>query len=138
MIWERQYPSKTDQYPTKTKRSPFIRLTKFKIQNPKETSSPNPSKTICTYEATLKLTSPVQKIGPANPGAFLFGQWSLASLSIAWCIHNPFVTTAILGATRKEQLIENLKALNVLEMLKPEVISEIENVMGNKPEQPEY
>ena len=35
---------------------------------------------------------------------------SMAELSIAWCIKNPNVTTAILGATKKEQLLENLKA----------------------------
>jgi voltage-dependent potassium channel beta subunit len=37
---------------------------------------------------------------------------SMAALSIAWCIKNPNVSTAILGATKKEQLTENLKALD--------------------------
>ncbi len=32
-----------------------------------------------------------------------------ASLSIAWCIKNPNVSTAILGATKKQQLLDNLK-----------------------------
>ena len=39
---------------------------------------------------------------------------STASLSIAWCIKNPNVTTAILGATKKSQLLDNLKALDVM------------------------
>jgi len=63
---------------------------------------------------------------------------SLATLSIAWCIANPHVTTAILGATRKEQLTENLKALDVLPRLTPEVLQRIDGVMQTKPRQPEY
>ncbi len=58
---------------------------------------------------------------------------SLASLSIAWCIRNENVTTAILGATKKEQLADNLKALEVLPKLSPEVMQKIEDIMGTKP-----
>jgi len=58
---------------------------------------------------------------------------SLASLAIAWCINNPHVTTAILGATKKEQLAENLKAPEVLNKLTPEIIERIENILQNKP-----
>lgn len=56
-----------------------------------------------------------------------------ATLAIAWCILNPNVTTAILGATKESQLLENLKALDVLPLLTAEVIEKIETVMGNKP-----
>ena len=58
---------------------------------------------------------------------------SLAALAIAWCISNPNVTTAIVGATRKEQLLENFKALDVLPGLTPEVLKEIEDILQNKP-----
>ncbi len=58
---------------------------------------------------------------------------SLATLSIAWCIHNPNVTTAILGATREAQLIENLEALNVYARLTPAIMQEIDGIMGTKP-----
>lgn len=58
---------------------------------------------------------------------------NLASLSIAWTIHNPNVTTAILGATKKEQLEQNLKALEVLPVLTNEVIQKIEDILQNKP-----
>jgi voltage-dependent potassium channel beta subunit len=54
---------------------------------------------------------------------------STASLSIAWCIKNPHVTTAILGATRKEQLMENLKSIEVMNKLTPEVLEKIENII---------
>ena len=58
---------------------------------------------------------------------------SMASLSIAWCIKNPHVTTAILGATKKEQLTENLKAIDVMEKLTPEILEKIEDIMHTKP-----
>ncbi len=58
---------------------------------------------------------------------------SLAALSIAWTIHNPNVTTAILGATKKEQLEQNLKALDALPVLTNEVIQKIEEILQNKP-----
>jgi len=36
-----------------------------------------------------------------------------APLAIAWCLRNPHVSTVILGATRKEQLLQNFEALEV-------------------------
>lgn len=63
---------------------------------------------------------------------------SQAELSIAWCIKNPHVTTAILGATRKEQLLENLKALEALPKLTDEVMQKIDDIVQTKPVLPEY
>jgi voltage-dependent potassium channel beta subunit len=63
---------------------------------------------------------------------------NLASLSIAWCLKNPHVTTAILGATKKEQLLNNLKALDILPTLTPEVMEHIDKIMQTKPHLPEY
>lgn len=63
---------------------------------------------------------------------------SLASLSIAWTIKNPNVTSTILGATKKEQLQENLKALEVLPQLTPEVMQRIDDIMQSKPKLPDY
>lgn len=59
---------------------------------------------------------------------------SLSTLSIAWCISNPNVTTAILGATKESQLTENLKALDVLPLLTPEVLTRIDDIMETKPQ----
>ena len=61
-----------------------------------------------------------------------------AALSIAWCIKNPNVSTAILGATKKHQLLDNLKALEVAEKLTPEVLEKIETIMKTKPAAPEF
>jgi len=58
---------------------------------------------------------------------------SLAELAIAWTIKNPHVTTAILGATKKQQLEENLKALQVLPLLTDAVMEKIETILQNKP-----
>ncbi|HEX4849606.1 MAG TPA: aldo/keto reductase [Puia sp.] len=62
----------------------------------------------------------------------------IATLSIAWTLKNPHVTTAILGASRKEQLLENLKALEVLPQLDDSVMDKIEKIMQSKPVQPEF
>lgn len=58
---------------------------------------------------------------------------SLATLSIAWCISNPNVTTAILGATKDKQLTENLQALEVYPKVTEEVKERIDEIMGTKP-----
>ncbi|MFM9009060.1 MAG: potassium channel beta subunit family protein [Bacteroidota bacterium] len=63
---------------------------------------------------------------------------SLASFCIAWCLKNPHVSTAILGASKPAQLEENLKALDVLALLNDELMQEIESIVGNKPVLPEY
>lgn len=63
---------------------------------------------------------------------------SLATLSIAWCIKNPNVTSAILGATKEEQLMENLKALNIMPKLTVEIMEHIDKLMGTKPKMPQY
>lgn len=58
---------------------------------------------------------------------------SMASLAIAWTISNPHVTSTILGATREEQLADNLKALDVVKLLTPDVHARIEEILQNKP-----
>ena len=63
---------------------------------------------------------------------------STAALSIAWCIKNPNVSTAILGATKKQQLTENLKSLDVVKKLTPELMEKIEDIMKTKPVLPDY
>ncbi|WP_293914868.1 MULTISPECIES: potassium channel beta subunit family protein [unclassified Sphingobacterium] len=63
---------------------------------------------------------------------------SLPTLAIAWCVRNPNVTTAILGATKESQLLENLKALEVLPLLTPEVLTQIDDIMQTKPFVSEY
>lgn len=42
---------------------------------------------------------------------------SLAQLSIAWCLKNPNVSSVITGASRPEQVADNMRALEVVERL---------------------
>jgi len=53
---------------------------------------------------------------------------SLAQLSIAWCASNPHVSTVITGASRVEQVRENLGALEVIDRITPEVRARIEAI----------
>jgi len=58
---------------------------------------------------------------------------SMPTLAIAWTLANPNVTTAILGASQESQLTENLKALDVVKMLTPELMERIDGILENKP-----
>jgi aryl-alcohol dehydrogenase-like predicted oxidoreductase len=57
-----------------------------------------------------------------------------SQLAIAWCLKNPHVTTVITGASRPQQIVENVKALTILEKLTPEILAEIDAITGNKVE----
>jgi voltage-dependent potassium channel beta subunit len=63
---------------------------------------------------------------------------SLASLSIAWCVKNEHVTTAILGATKKSQLLDNLDSLKALPLLTTEIMQQIDTIVGTKPKLAEF
>lgn len=62
----------------------------------------------------------------------------LAKLSLAWCLTNPNVSTVILGASKTEQLQQNLTALEVVPLLTSEVLTEIEDIMQTKPTLPKF
>ncbi len=57
----------------------------------------------------------------------------LAPLALAWCLRNPNVSSVITGASRPEQVAENIKALEALKKLTPEVLERIERILANKP-----
>jgi len=59
---------------------------------------------------------------------------SVGQLAIAWCLRNPHVSTVILGATRAEQLRENLGALELVPKLDAGVLERIETIVANRPE----
>jgi voltage-dependent potassium channel beta subunit len=59
---------------------------------------------------------------------------SMAQMALAWCVKNPDVSTVITGASRPAQVKENMKALEVVSKLTPEVLTRIDNILGNKPE----
>lgn len=63
---------------------------------------------------------------------------TMPRLALAWCAKNPNVSTVITGASRTEQVQDNLKALDVLPLLTGEVMQRIEVILDNKPQMPEF
>ena len=53
----------------------------------------------------------------------------LTNLALSWCLKNSNVSTVILGASKKDQLIENLKTINYLELLEDSVMGQIESIL---------
>lgn len=74
-----------------------------------------------------KLTDLAHEIGTTMP-----------KMAIAWVLKNENVSTAILGATRPEQLRETLSAADVVPLLTDEVMQKIEVILDNQPKHPPY
>ena len=53
----------------------------------------------------------------------------MARFSLAWCLKNPHVSTVILGASKKAQLEENLKALDAVKLLDDAVMRKIDSAL---------
>lgn len=83
-------------------------------------------------ERTLGDTSRIEKTIQLSKLADELGT-TINKLAIAWTVKNPNVSTCILGASKLEQLTDNLKALEVLPLLKNEVMEKIESILVNKP-----
>ena len=63
---------------------------------------------------------------------------NLPRLALAWCLKNPNVSTVITGASKLEQLVDNIQAIEVVEKITPEILEKIETILGNKPKQPAF
>jgi aryl-alcohol dehydrogenase-like predicted oxidoreductase len=72
------------------------------------------------------LLTRVQQLKPVAERAGL----SLAQLAVAWTLQNPAVSAAIVGATRPEQVRENVKASGV--RLEPSVLKQIDDILGDQ------
>ena len=57
--------------------------------------------------------------------------YTQAQLALAWVAANTDVTTCILGARNKKQLLENLKALELLKKWTPEIEQSVNNIFKN-------
>lgn len=55
---------------------------------------------------------------------------SLSQLALAWCLKNPHVSTVITGASRPEQVVENMKAIDVTPKLTDDVMAHIEEILS--------
>ncbi|MEE4292857.1 MAG: aldo/keto reductase [Xanthomonadales bacterium] len=79
------------------------------------------------YEFLQKeLTDPdrLAKVDALRPLAEQMGA-TLAQFSLAWCLQNPHVSTVITGASRVEQVEENMKAMDFVDAFTPELMAEI-------------
>jgi aryl-alcohol dehydrogenase-like predicted oxidoreductase len=90
--------------------------------------------TLKGYEWLRDVVTPerIEKVRQLQPVAAELGG-TLAQLAIAWCAKNPNVSTVITGASRPEQVVENMKALDVLPKLTPDVMERIDGILRNKP-----
>lgn len=59
---------------------------------------------------------------------------SLPELALAWILKNPNVSTAITGASKPEQVKQNMKALESVPKLTDDVMEKIEKILNNKPQ----
>lgn len=71
------------------------------------------------------------KVAALEPLAKELGA-TLPQLAIAWCLKNPFVSTVITGASRAEQVHENMKAGEIAEKITPEIMERIDEIFGVK------
>ncbi|PTY37608.1 alcohol dehydrogenase [Saccharospirillum sp. MSK14-1] len=78
----------------------------------------------------------LEKIRQLKPLADELGM-SLTHLALAWCLKNPNVSTVILGASRLEQLEDNLGALDAVAKLDTAVMDRIDAILDNRPPKPE-
>ena len=67
------------------------------------------------------------KVSALKPLADQMGA-SLAQFSIAWCLQNPHVSTVMTGASRVEQVRENMKAIDYVDSFTPDVMTEIDRI----------
>jgi voltage-dependent potassium channel beta subunit len=62
---------------------------------------------------------------------------SMPHLALAWCLNSDDVSTVITGASKPEQVKENMKAIDKVDLLTDDVIDEIEEILDNKPSEPQ-
>jgi len=56
---------------------------------------------------------------------------SMPQLALAWTLKNPNVSTTITGASKPQQVVENMKAIDFVEKLTPAVMARIEEILDN-------
>lgn len=60
---------------------------------------------------------------------------SMTDLALAWTAKNPNVSTVITGASKAQQVKDNMKVINYLDLLTQDVMEKIETILDNKPRQ---
>jgi len=57
-----------------------------------------------------------------------------AQLALAWCLKNPRVSTVITGASRPQQVMENVAAADAVSRLNDDVMRQIETILSEEPQ----
>lgn len=72
-----------------------------------------------------------EKVEQARKVAALASELGIlpSQLALAWCLKNPNVSTAIIGASRPEQVAENVAAVEKVALLTDEVMARIEAIL---------
>ena len=78
----------------------------------------------------------IHQVGQLIPIAKEIGA-TMAQMALAWTLKNPHISTTITGASRPEQVVENMKAIDFVEKLTPDIMERIEAILDNKPAPPE-
>ena len=77
----------------------------------------------------------IRKVAQMIPIAEDIGA-TMAQFALAWTLKNKNVSTTITGASRVEQVKENMKALDFVEKLTPDIMERVESILDNKPPAP--
>ena len=78
-------------------------------------------------QTQLTDTQRLDKVSALKPLAENMGA-SLAQFSLAWCLQNPHVSTVMTGASRVEQVHENMKAIEFVDCFTSDVMKEIDRI----------
>jgi voltage-dependent potassium channel beta subunit len=76
----------------------------------------------------------LEKVAALEPIAKEMGA-SLAQFSLAWCLQNPYVSSVITGASRVEQVHENMQAMDFVDKFTPEIMEKIDTIFGLEKEE---
>ena len=58
---------------------------------------------------------------------------SMAQLALAWCMYNKDVSVTMFGSTKPSQIEDNVKAIEILKKLTPEIHAQLDEILGNRP-----
>ena len=62
---------------------------------------------------------------------------SIAQLALAWCLTNSDVSTVITGASKVSQVEQNMRTMDMVDKLTPEILDQIEDILDNTPTPPQ-
>lgn len=75
----------------------------------------------------------VKKLAPLAEEAGM----TMPQLALAWCLKNPNVSTVITGASKPEQVEQNMTAIEASKKLDDDLMDKVEEILDNKPAGPE-